>query len=74
MASEVSASSDIHSPVEVSAVTDHSLRNAGMASTDDTRCAVEAGCGDADVTIAAHLLTDRDRADGGSRGPSGSPA
>ncbi|GAA4536974.1 hypothetical protein GCM10023175_04670 [Pseudonocardia xishanensis] len=43
MASEVSASSDSHSPVAVTAVTPHSLRKAGMASTLRTRCAVGAG-------------------------------
>lgn len=54
VASEVSASSASHSPVAVTAVTDQSLRKAGIARTDVRRCD---DVDDDGVVIAAHLLT-----------------
>ena len=57
VASDVIASTESHSPVEVIAVTVHSRRNAGIASTDDTRCDVGAEtCELAGEPMAAHLL------------------
>ena len=73
VASSPSASSASHSPVAVTAVTDQSLRKAGIARTDVRRCDVGDG-----VVIAVHLLLTRrgvrifrlDRATDGGRAAS----